>query len=237
VFLDQNLKVGRFTAGASRLYQLLPGDVGRPLTDITTTLGYGELPEDAREVLRTLIPMEKTVTTRDGRWFSVRVMPYRTQDNRIDGLVLTFTETTTAKLLERDLRATAGQFQALLDHLTAGYVLCAAIPRPDGQALDGRVLQANRAFAQMLPAGAPPEGRTLLELLPDLEPVLGAALAGTKPTGEPHVFEQYLKVGAASFEVISYRPAPDQFVCTFRESTESGRLFETSGGGSCHETP
>jgi two-component system CheB/CheR fusion protein len=182
--------------------------------------------------------MEKTVTTRDGRWFSVRIMPYRTQDNRIDGLVLTFTETTTAKHLERDLRATAVQFQALLDHLAAGYVLCTTIPGPGGETVDGRVLQANRAFARMLPAAAAaPEGRTLLELLPALKPVLGAALAGTSPTGEPHVFERYLKAGAASFEVTSYRPTPDQFVCTFRDSTESGRLFEAPGGGSVHEEP
>ena len=235
VFLDLDLKVGRFTAGASQLYQLLPGDVGRPLTDITTTLGYPELPEDAREVLRTLIPAEKAVNTRDGRWFVVRIMPYRTPDNRIDGLVLTFTETTSAKLLERELRATAGQFQAFLDLLPEGYALCAAIPNGH-KAMDGRLLHCNQAFARMLPdPDGTPDGRTLLEVLPALRPILGPALARTSLTGEFHVFEGYLELGTGSFELTTYRPAPDQFVCIFRDGAESGRLIQMPSAGDCHE--
>jgi PAS domain-containing protein len=222
VFLDQDLKVGRFTSGVGRLYQLLPGDVGRPLTDITSTLGYPRLPEDAREVLRTLIPLEKSVATMDGRWFTVRIMPYRTQDNRIDGLVLTFTETTTAKLLERDLRATAGQ----LDHLAMGYVLCAGLPGPDG-----RILRSNRGFARMLPPGSgAPEGRSLLELLPALEPLLGPALAATPGDGEPHVWAQPFPCGSGSFQLATCRPAPDLFACAFRDGSETGWLSEASHG-------
>jgi len=236
VFLDQGLKVGRFTSGASRLYQLLPGDVGRPLTDITTTLGYPSLSEDAREVLRTLVPLEKPVTTHDGRWFSVRIMPYRTQDNRIDGVVLTFTETTAAKLLERDLRATAGQFQAFLDLLAVGYALCADIPGPGGGAVDGRLVQSNRAFARMLPGGTgAPEGRTLLELLPGLGALLGPALAATPGTGEPHALDRPFPIGTSSYEVITYRPAPGHFGCAFRDSARPGRLFEAAGPGVSHE--
>jgi PAS domain-containing protein len=234
VFLDQDLKVGRFTSGASRLYKLLPGDVGRPLTDITTTLGYPRLAEDAREVLRTLVPVESSVTTRDGRWFSVRIMPYRTQDNRIDGVVLTFTETTTAKLMERDLRGTARQFQAFLDHLAVGYALCAAIPGPGGAAVDGRLVQSNRAFARLLPPGTgAPEGRTLLELLPGLD--LADALAGTPATGEPHALDRPFPIGTASYEVITYRPAPGHFACAFRDSAGPGRMFEATGPEVAHE--
>ena len=235
VFLDPELKVGRFTSGVSRLYQLLPGDVGRPLTDVTTALCYDTLPDDAREMLRTLVPVEKTVTTRDGRWFSVRIMPYRTQDNRIDGLVLTYTETTTAKQLEHDLRTTASEFQALLENLGAGYVLCAAIQDPAGHTVDGRVVQSNRAFARMLPAGKAPAGRTLLDLLPALAPVLQATLASTPLTGAPSVFARYLSVGPASFELTTYHPVPDHFVCLFRDASEAGRPLEASRGGNTHE--
>ena len=73
-------------------------------------------------------------------------MPYRTLDDRIDGLVLTFTETTTAKLLERDLRATAGQLQTFLDHLAVGYALCATIPGPGGE-VGPTLPQADSAIA------------------------------------------------------------------------------------------
>ncbi|MGE5432981.1 MAG: PAS domain-containing protein, partial [Syntrophomonadaceae bacterium] len=60
----------------------------------------------AMEVLRTLIPVEKDVVTNDGRWFEVRIMPYRTMDDRIDGLVITFTDITKAKNLEAELNKT-----------------------------------------------------------------------------------------------------------------------------------
>ena len=78
-------------------------------------------------------------------------MPYRTLDNVIDGVVITFTDITTAKQLERELRATAGQFQSLMDHLRAGYALCAIIPGPDGGVVNGRVVKTNQAFTRMLP--------------------------------------------------------------------------------------
>ena len=107
VFLDGELRVRRFTSGANRIFKLIPSDVGRPLTDVTSVLLYPEMPEDAREVLRTLVFSEKPVATTDGRWFSVRIMPYRTEENVIDGLVITFVDITAAKTLEARLRAAA----------------------------------------------------------------------------------------------------------------------------------
>jgi two-component system CheB/CheR fusion protein len=107
LFLDGELRVRRFTSGANKIFKLIPGDVGRPLTDVTSALRYPELPEDAREVLRTLVFSEKSVATGDGRWFSVRIMPYRTTENVIDGLVFTFVDITLAKTLEARLRAAA----------------------------------------------------------------------------------------------------------------------------------
>jgi two-component system CheB/CheR fusion protein len=107
VFLDGELRVRRFTSGANKIFKLIPSDVGRPLTDVTSVLAYPDMPEDARRVLRTLVFSEKPVETTDGRWFSVRIMPYRTEENVIDGLVITFGDITVAKTLEARLRAAA----------------------------------------------------------------------------------------------------------------------------------
>jgi two-component system CheB/CheR fusion protein len=104
VFLDDDLNVRRFTAQAVNIIKLIPTDVGRPLTDISSALRYPELVADAGEVLRTLAFSEKQVPTRDGRWFTVRIMPYRTLENRIDGLVLTFVDISVSKKLEEELR-------------------------------------------------------------------------------------------------------------------------------------
>jgi chemotaxis methyl-accepting protein methylase len=104
IFLDNDLRVRRFTTEATKIIKLIPGDMGRPITDLASALQYPELARDAQEVLRTLVPAEKAVDARDGRWFTVRIMPYRTLDNRIDGVVITFADVTAAKKLEAELR-------------------------------------------------------------------------------------------------------------------------------------
>jgi chemotaxis methyl-accepting protein methylase len=104
VFLDKELRVGRFTAPATSIINLIHSDAGRPITDITMDLRYPELAADAREVMRTFVFSEKAVTTSDGRWFLVRIMPYRTLDNRIDGVVITFADITGPKAIEAELR-------------------------------------------------------------------------------------------------------------------------------------
>ncbi len=106
LFLDEQLAVRRFTTQTTSIIKLIAGDTGRPITDITTDLDYPEMAADAREVLRTLVFIEKQIATRDGRWFLVRIMPYRTLENRIDGVVITFSNITAAKRLEAQLRQT-----------------------------------------------------------------------------------------------------------------------------------
>ena len=118
LFLDGALHVRRFTTPAARLIKLIPGDVGRPITDIAADLLYPTLTEDVTEVLQTLAFKEKPVTTRDGRWFTARIMPYRTLDNRIDGVVMTFFDITTQKLLEGELRQARDELEAQLANKT-----------------------------------------------------------------------------------------------------------------------
>jgi len=104
LFLDDGLKVRRFTPRMTKIIKLIPGDVNRPITDLASDLIYPDLASDAQAVLKTLVFKETQIKTIDGRWFSVRIMPYRTLDNRVDGLVITFADITTAKTLEATLR-------------------------------------------------------------------------------------------------------------------------------------
>jgi two-component system, chemotaxis family, CheB/CheR fusion protein len=94
VFLDAELNVRRYTEMATRIIKLIPGDVGRPLTDLSTNLEYGELAVDAQEVLRSLVFCEKRVVAKNGHTCVVWIMPYRTMTNLIDGLVITFIDGT-----------------------------------------------------------------------------------------------------------------------------------------------
>ena len=111
LFLDNKLCVRRFTSQTAKIIKLIPGDLGRPITDITSDLSYPELAVDGQEVLRTLIFTEKSVTTGDGRWFRVRIMPYRTIEDKIDGLVITFTDVTVLKTLETALMQTQAELE------------------------------------------------------------------------------------------------------------------------------
>ena len=104
LFLDGELLVRRFTTQTSRLIKLIPADTGRPITDIATELDYADLADDAREVLRTLVFKERQVSARNGRWFNVRILPYRTLENVIDGVVITFNDIGYAKRLEAELK-------------------------------------------------------------------------------------------------------------------------------------
>lgn len=104
LFLDKELNIRRFTDQATSIFKLRGADIGRPFTDLVSDLHYTEISEHAKKVLKTLSPIESQVTTNKGNWFNVRIMPYRTIDDRIDGLVMTFTDITIAKKLEIELK-------------------------------------------------------------------------------------------------------------------------------------
>jgi len=104
LFLDNELNVRRFTEHITRIIQLREGDIGRPLSDLASTLIYPQLHADANATLHTLAFSEKQIATTDGHWYTVRIMPYRTVANVIQGVVITFVDITAAKELESRLR-------------------------------------------------------------------------------------------------------------------------------------
>ena len=114
LFLDGALRVRLYTAGACKLFKLIPNDVGRSITDIASELDCAELPDLAREVLRTLAFHEREVPARGDCWYRVRIMPCRAQENKIDGVVITFTNITDAKALEARLRTKQAGLEAYI---------------------------------------------------------------------------------------------------------------------------
>jgi two-component system CheB/CheR fusion protein len=114
LFLDKELNIRRYTNEATKIFKLIKSDIGRPLTDLVSDLSYPDLASDAREVLRSLVFIQKQIPTKDGRWFSVRIMPYRTLDDRIDGLVITFINHSNIKLLEGELKETHQMHRLIL---------------------------------------------------------------------------------------------------------------------------
>jgi two-component system CheB/CheR fusion protein len=105
VFVDHQMRIRRFTPTATQLINLIQTDVGRPVGHIVSNLvGYDRLLEDTQTVLDTLIPKELEVQTRAGDWYLMRIRPYRTLENVIEGAVLTFFDVTEMKKAREELR-------------------------------------------------------------------------------------------------------------------------------------
>jgi two-component system CheB/CheR fusion protein len=123
LFLDRNLRILRFTPRVSEIFNIRYSDRGRPLADLTHRLGYDGLMEDARRVLQSLVPVEHEVESRDGsQWYVVRVSPYRTREDRIEGVVITLIEVTAIKRSELALheseardRESGARFRAIVN--------------------------------------------------------------------------------------------------------------------------
>ncbi len=96
LFLDASLRIRRFTQRVTELFSITPLDEGRPITDFAHQLEYDGLVNDARAVLADLAPIHREIRSRDGRWYDLRLRPYRTVEDKIDGVVITFVDISAA---------------------------------------------------------------------------------------------------------------------------------------------
>ncbi|WP_210486072.1 CheR family methyltransferase [Rufibacter aurantiacus] len=140
IFLDNELRIRNFTPQVTHIFKLIRSDVGRPITHIASNLKYQHIDDDVREVLDRLQSKEVHLQTLDHQhWYSMRVLPYRTADNFIDGAVVTFTNITSYKQLEASVAATTLYAANIIDLIQQPLVVL------DGQL---RVESASNAFAQ-----------------------------------------------------------------------------------------
>ncbi|WP_309119228.1 PAS domain-containing protein [Paenibacillus sp.] len=104
IFLDTDMRVRRFTPAVTKEIHLLDIDIGRPISHIKHHFEYDDFLVDAEKVLQTLVPIVKEVRSRSGRWYSLRILPYRTADQFVQGTVITFVDITDLKLLNNELK-------------------------------------------------------------------------------------------------------------------------------------
>jgi len=115
LFLDSSLRVRRFTDAMKPIISLISNDIGRSITDLNVNLLDEYLVNDVRDVLDTLQFKERQVETTDGRWFQMRIMPYRTSENRINGVAVTFNDISAIKVLERSLNEAKNYAQNIVE--------------------------------------------------------------------------------------------------------------------------
>ncbi|MFH0736237.1 MAG: chemotaxis protein CheB [bacterium] len=147
IFLDNNLLVKRFTFHATKVINLIHSDIGRPINHIVTNLKYGNLIDDAKEVLRTLVFKEIELQTTDDHWYLMRIMPYRTTTNFIDGVVITFLDINNIKTvyeklskINKELLLAREYADNIVDTVTDSLLILDK---------DLKVLSSNRSFYKM----------------------------------------------------------------------------------------
>jgi PAS domain S-box-containing protein len=140
VMLGADLRIRRFTPMAEKMLNLIATDVGRPITDIKLNIDVSDLDQILVDVIETVQPYQREVQDRNGRWQSLRVRPYRTLDNRIDGAVIVLIDIDSIKRTEQSLRASEERLQIMYSRAPVG------IFETD---FDGRFLRMNDAFCQL----------------------------------------------------------------------------------------
>ena len=163
IFLDTQLGIRRFTPNMTQFFNLIPTDAGRSLRDITSKTGDDRICQDAEEVLATLQTKEMEIKAGgDGKWYNLRFLPYRTSENMIDGVVLTFVDITERKSLESLIQAARIYAESIVDTVREPLLvlrwrldggLCQPVFLPDVQDVDGR----DRESAHLRPGRGPME--------------------------------------------------------------------------------
>jgi two-component system, chemotaxis family, CheB/CheR fusion protein len=234
LFLDDALRIRRFTQQASKIIKLIPGDAGRPITDMASDLLYPDLAEDVQEVLRTLVFTEKPIHTRDDRWFSVRIMPYRTHENRIDGVVITFTDISVAKRLEAVLRESEREMKAHFKYMTSAFVLFESVFNRDGIFESCRFVFMNDVYERIMELNNEAvHARTIHQVWPDIEASRVKTFGQVAVSGIPASFVMGHAPTGKQYRCTIYRPGESQericMVC--EEIHERGERQPASGSG------
>ncbi len=121
LFVDHEIRIARFTPAATQVINLINSDIGRPLEHVASNLvGYDRLVDDIREVLETLVPKEAEVQVKSGAWYLMRIRPYRTMENLIEGAVVTLVDISERKKAEESLRRSEARLNAFINQAYAG---------------------------------------------------------------------------------------------------------------------
>jgi two-component system, chemotaxis family, CheB/CheR fusion protein len=201
LFLDNEFQVKRFTREASRLINLIGSDVGRPIEHISHHLDYGDFTNRLRRVLETLAPFEDDVRTKDGHWYRMRIMVYRTAENVIEGAVVTFVNIDAQKQAQAEIEEMSQR------ELQAERRFCRSIVDTVRESLlvldkDYRIVSANRSFYETFKLAAEEtEGRTLFKLgegqwdIPELRRLLDRISAEGKPFDDYRMDHTFKAIG------------------------------------------
>jgi two-component system CheB/CheR fusion protein len=212
LFIDREFRILRYTPPAVDIFHIIPGDVGRPIKDLRDRLLYPELLSDAARVLEQLVPIEREVGDQDGRWYLARLLPYRTEEDRIGGVVLTLVDISRRKGTELALRTSEERYRRLFNSIDEGFCVIEVIFNERKQAVDYRFIEVNPSFEKHTGLRNA-LGRTMRELVPDHEDYWFKVYGTVATTGQSVRFERFAEHLGRWYDVYAFRCSePDRHV-------------------------
>lgn len=205
IFLDHDMRVKAFTPGMTDIFPLRDADRGRPITEIVTLLAYREFEDDVRRVMRELSIVEREVRLDDaGMTFIMRIRPYRSVDNMIDGVVVTFMDISQRKNAEVARRKSDDRYRVLFEAMDEGFCIIERVAGGPGDPIDFRYVAANPAFA--IQSGVEGVvGKTIREAFPEEPQEWFDIYDAVLQTGEPIRFERDLASQRRALELFAFR--------------------------------
>lgn len=228
IFLDKHLNIQRFTPSMQKIINIIDADIGRSIGNFVTNLHNNNLVQDIKHVLDTLVPKETEVSLEKGGEFWMRILPYRTLEDTIDGIVITFTDITELKKSQEVATRNKERFKMLFDNMNSGIVVMEVLRDENNSPIDAVFVDVNKSYKKQ--TGISREkvlGKKMSKIFPDFRQDLFNSLANVTRTKEPFEsieyvpqFDSYYKISAYSFE-------KDRYVAIFEDITEQVKIQES----------
>ena len=205
LFLNREFRIMRYTPILGELFNIRPADRGRQISDITNKMNYDALESDATKVIKKLQPVEKEIQDNDGNTYLTRILPYRSSDDKIGGVVITFIDISGRKNDEEELRLSKEKYHNLFNSIDEGFCIFEVIFNENDVAVDYRFLETNPAFEKHTGI-KDSEGKQMLELAPDHESHWFEIYGRIAKTGKSERFVHRAKhIGNRWFDVYAFR--------------------------------
>ena len=221
LFLDGDLRIRMLTPSVEQLFNVTDSDVGRPISDFTHKLVHDGVETDAAKVLKDLVPIESEVATKDGRWLMMRLRPYRTVEDRIDGVVVSFVDISERRNAEARRRESEEKYRRLFENMDEGYLLAEVIRDEAGHASDVCYVEANPAARRQVKVDF--VGRRLSEVLTDVEPHWWEIPVHVLETGDAERAELYSRALDQWFDVGATKIDDRHVAILFKDVSERKR--------------
>jgi two-component system CheB/CheR fusion protein len=222
IFLDKDLNIRRFTKEATHLIKMIESDVGRPLSDIVSNLKYRNLMDDIQKVVQRVIYKENEIQTEDGQWYQVKIMPYKTSENVIDGAVITLTDISHRKNIQAKTQKALDYADNIINTIREPLIVLTK---------DFSIISANRSFYRFFKLNEDEtEGKNLFQLgdgawdNPKLRNLLESILTVNSELKDVTVENDFSNIGHKKMilnarQVFSGEEGPNQILVSMEDIT------------------